>query len=81
MFYYKNIICSNTFRHKSMFIPQLPEIKQNAINGLGFGTVNKIFLIFTEPFWPEDWVGFSILWDDEMLSDMQRRHGKWLELN
>lgn len=74
---YKNI---NFFRQESMFSPQLPEIKQNAINGIGFGTVDKIFLMFSEPFWPQDWTGFSILWDEETLSDMQRRHGKWLRI-
>lgn len=46
-----------------MFEPNLPAKKVNAINGLAFETVNKIYLEFDEKFWPNDWLGFSVLWD------------------
>ncbi|MCY7405833.1 MAG: FAD-dependent oxidoreductase [Alkalinema sp. CAN_BIN05] len=34
-----------------IFSPPLPEPKQTAINRVGFGTVNKVFLKFDRPFW------------------------------
>lgn len=63
-----------------MFQPDLPTLKCNAIEGLTLGTVNKIFLEFDSPFWPEDWTGFSLLWtqDDQKLI-RQHRDDRWLE--
>lgn len=49
--------------YKSLFIPQLPHMKVNAIEGLSFGAVDKIYLEFERPFWDENWAGFSMLWD------------------
>lgn len=37
--------------YQSLFVPSLSQSKQNAIQCLGFGTINKIYLQFTEPFW------------------------------
>jgi len=36
------------------FDPVLPTWKQQAIQGLGAGIVNKLILKFSEPFWPDD---------------------------
>ncbi len=35
------------------FVPPLPESKLDAIRSLGVGVMNKVFLAFDEPFWPE----------------------------
>jgi monoamine oxidase len=42
------------------FSPPLPEAKQTAINHLGMGVLNKVYLRFTEIFWEEeaDWLGY-----------------------
>jgi monoamine oxidase len=40
--------------HKTLFTPELPEIKKNAIEGFSIGTVNKIFMEFEKPFWTKD---------------------------
>lgn len=34
-----------------LFCPQLPAFKMEAVRGLGFSTVNKIFLKYDRPFW------------------------------
>lgn len=43
----------------SIFEPDLPKDKLDAILGLGFGTLDKIFLIYDQPWW-EDEQYFSI---------------------
>lgn len=48
-----------------MFHPRLPEIKRQALQGIGFGTMNKIYLIFEEPFWDPGTEGFQLIWLDE----------------
>ncbi|XP_076858557.1 spermine oxidase [Brachyhypopomus gauderio] len=48
----------------AMFEPALPKCKMDAIERLGFGIVDKIFLCFSERFWPEDCAGIQLVWDD-----------------
>ena len=43
------------------FVPALPEWKQAAISRLGFGLLNKIVLVFDEPFWDVDRDMFGLL--------------------
>lgn len=50
--------------HKTLFTPQLPEVKRELIESIGFGTVNKIVLQFEEPFWSG---GIKIIWDNKKL--------------
>lgn len=38
-------------QHKSLFYPNLPAPIYTAIESIGFGTINKIFLEFTTPWW------------------------------
>ncbi|KAH6945807.1 hypothetical protein HPB50_010017 [Hyalomma asiaticum] len=47
-----------------MFQPKLPEKKRQALRGIGFGTINKIFLIFEQPFWDTGAEGFQLVWLD-----------------
>ncbi|CAN7999250.1 unnamed protein product, partial [Ixodes pacificus] len=48
-----------------LFEPRLPEKKRQALRGIGFGTINKIYLIFAEPFWEPGTEGFQLIWLDE----------------
>ncbi|KAI4878711.1 hypothetical protein NFI96_013481 [Prochilodus magdalenae] len=48
----------------AMFHPSLPKSKLDAVERLGFGTVDKIFLCFNERFWPEDCAGIQLVWDE-----------------
>ncbi|XP_035205562.1 peroxisomal N(1)-acetyl-spermine/spermidine oxidase-like [Stegodyphus dumicola] len=49
----------------TFFSPSLPEKKIKALSNIGFGTMDKIFLIFDEPFWTSDDHGFQIIWANE----------------
>ncbi|KAJ8012899.1 hypothetical protein DPEC_G00047670 [Dallia pectoralis] len=47
----------------AMFEPALPVSKASAIESLGFGTVDKIYLRFEKRFWPDDCDGIQLVWD------------------
>ncbi|KAK3066755.1 hypothetical protein LTR53_016761 [Teratosphaeriaceae sp. CCFEE 6253] len=38
----------------SLFLPELPDKKREAIASLGFGTLDKIFLVYDSPWWTEE---------------------------
>jgi len=51
--------------HQRLFTPRLPSPKQEAIEKIGFGAVEKVWLCFDEPFWPEnDFDGYGFIYDD-----------------
>lgn len=56
-----------------MFEPSLPAYKLEAIDRLMFGTVNKIFLEYERPFLNPGVSEVMLLWDDERLSEAERR--------
>ena len=59
------VTCSVGFLKKNahhMFQPLLPNDKLAAIHRLGFGTVNKIFLEFEQPWWDKDSNGMQFAW-------------------
>lgn len=51
-----------TFKHGTVnFNPPLPEWKMGAINRLGFGVMNKVVLVFDQPFWDTERDMFGLL--------------------
>ena len=46
--------------------------KYNSISRLGYGTVNKIYLIYEEPFWDENSLGIQLVWQNE-LNDKNKK--------
>ncbi|TKA70620.1 hypothetical protein B0A55_07577 [Friedmanniomyces simplex] len=61
----KHVVCSlplGVLQHhqsqdrsaKPLFSPALPSEKQKAIEDLGFGTLDKIFLVYNSPWWTEE---------------------------
>ncbi|XP_008563042.1 PREDICTED: peroxisomal N(1)-acetyl-spermine/spermidine oxidase-like [Galeopterus variegatus] len=48
----------------TFFEPPLPTEKAEAIRKIGFGTNNKIFLEFEEPFWEPDCQFIQLVWED-----------------
>ncbi|XP_052894422.1 spermine oxidase-like [Anopheles moucheti] len=67
--------------HTLWFDPPLPDPKRNAIEGLYIGTIDKMFLEFEEPFWPQDnsWHGFGLLWEANDLEQLRLDGRQWLE--
>ncbi|XP_045424710.1 peroxisomal N(1)-acetyl-spermine/spermidine oxidase [Lemur catta] len=51
-------------RLDTFFDPPLPTEKAEAIQKIGFGTNNKIFLEFEEPFWEPDCQIIQVVWED-----------------
>lgn len=66
-------------QHARLFQPLLPMEKINAIEGLTLGTVDKIYVEFEQPFWPEGWEGFSLLWNYEELKFVREHKNNWME--
>ncbi|XP_051157870.1 uncharacterized protein LOC127279516 [Leptopilina boulardi] len=66
--------------HKSFFKPVLPEDKQKAIEGMGYGTVAKIFLFYEVPWWKKDMeIGYGLFWMDKDLEMLEKDVEKnWL---
>ncbi|XP_011482802.1 peroxisomal N(1)-acetyl-spermine/spermidine oxidase isoform X1 [Oryzias latipes] len=62
----------------SLFQPPLPLHKLHSIQRLGFGTNNKVFVEFDEPWWDADCEVIYLLWEDEQdamvdqVSDVQK---------
>lgn len=65
-----------------VFDPPLPEWKLGPINRLGFGTLNKIILVYEKPFWDVDQDMFGLLRESDMPNsldqeDYVRNRGKF----
>lgn len=66
-------------KHLAIFEPHLPTWKINAIEGLSFGTVDKIYVEFAKPFWPTNWNGFSLLWNKDDVEKIRKSKMSWAE--
>uniref|UniRef100_W8C7M9 Spermine oxidase n=1 Tax=Ceratitis capitata TaxID=7213 RepID=W8C7M9_CERCA len=64
---------------QQLFSPELPAAKLNAIDGLGFGSIMKLFFEFPKPFWNSHWSGFALLWRDEDMAEVRGSTRAWLE--
>lgn len=68
--------------HKTLFDPELPHYKQESIEHLMFGTVDKIYLEYDRPFLSADISEIMLLWDDdkyeEHASDEERSTPEFL---
>lgn len=68
-------------RHEKLFTPNLPAEKVNSITHTGFGTLDKIFLEFAEPFWPygdKDFSGYVFLWNKSDLDTIKNTEMEWV---
>jgi spermine oxidase len=63
--------------HQDIFSPELPIEKSSVLGKNPFGAVGKIFLQFDEKFWDDDWVGFSLLWNEGDLRELEGTGNAW----
>lgn len=66
-----NLICTFSVgvlkeNHARMFVPPLPTEHRDVIEAIGFGTINKFFLVFEEKWWKEDWKGLQLIWNEDV---------------
>ncbi|XP_058797802.1 spermine oxidase-like [Phymastichus coffea] len=57
-------------KYKTLFNPNLPDNKVSAIEGLGFGSAGKVYLLFESPFWQlkgEKSMHYGFIWDEEEI--------------
>ncbi len=54
------------------FDPPLPDWKLGPIQRLGFGTLNKVILVFDKPFWDVDQDMFGLLRDAEVVNSLDQ---------
>ena len=59
-----------------LFVPELPQEKTNAIQRIGFGTVDKIFVAFDAPF-DDSFQGVQIIWKQGLNFDFSSMIKKW----
>uniref|UniRef100_A0A182M9E5 Amine oxidase domain-containing protein n=1 Tax=Anopheles culicifacies TaxID=139723 RepID=A0A182M9E5_9DIPT len=65
--------------HRTMFTPALPAINQQAIAGIYFGAVNKVYLLFDTPIPEEVPNTISLLWYESDLEVLKRSKHAWAE--
>jgi monoamine oxidase len=58
-----NILGYLKLHHNKLFKPPLPQNKMDAIENMGFGKVNKIFLYFEKPYWTKGKGGVKLAWN------------------
>ncbi|XP_035790022.1 spermine oxidase-like [Anopheles albimanus] len=64
---------------RAMFTPALPTINQNAIDGINFGTVNKVFMFFDAPIPAGFGNVVNLLWFDRDLQALRQSKHAWAE--
>ncbi|ALC45643.1 CG8032 [Drosophila busckii] len=70
IFHADHVICTMPLgvlkqTHKTVFDPELPHYKQESIENLMFGTVDKIILVYDRPFLSADISEVMLLWEDK----------------
>jgi spermine oxidase len=67
--------------HRDIFEPDLPPRQIEAIEKMGFGTFGKVFLEFTEPFWPtntSEWATYDFLWFKDDMKHIKCTNREWI---
>lgn len=67
-------------RHASLFTPPLPDNKVSTIENSEYGSLEKIFLEFSEPFWDtsDNFSQYSILWTQQDIHELVGTPQEWL---
>lgn len=75
IFYADHVICTIPLgvlkENPKLFDPPLPDYKQESIERLLYGTVNKIFLEYERPFLSQDISEIMLLWDEDPVDCLE----------
>ena len=63
--------------YKNMFVPSLPQTKASAIDNLGFGIVDKIFIVYDNPIFSSVAGGMQVLWRNDLSFSLINSNLKW----
>jgi monoamine oxidase len=63
--------------YSTMFKPKLPEEKIEAIEKLGFGCVNKFWLVFEQPLTEFEFNGLQIFYRNDVNFSLDKSAKKW----
>jgi spermine oxidase len=63
--------------HRDLFHPNLPSNKIRAIERLGFGCVNKLFIVFNKPLFKKNVQGMQIFWRNDINFELDYSNDKW----
>lgn len=63
--------------YKKLFTPSLPSQKANAIEKLGFGTMNKVFVVFNNTVFKKGEQGFQLFWRNDKSISLPNSDKKW----
>ena len=63
--------------HTTLFNPELPEGKTEAIEKLGFGCVNKFWLVFEQPLTEYGFDGLQIFYRNDVNFKLDKSAAKW----
>ncbi|KAG8308684.1 hypothetical protein J6590_104006 [Homalodisca vitripennis] len=62
--------------HRTLCHPSLPIDIGKAIDIMGFDTINKLFLVYDNAWWPENFQGIQLIWNCEEKEDAD--HQSWV---
>lgn len=65
--------------HLGIFDPILPQETIDSIDGLSFGTMNKIYIEWDKQYWPAEKSSFGFLWGPEELKLIHNTLDNWIE--
>lgn len=68
-------------RHNQIFTPNLPAEKIKAIENIGFGTLDKIFIEYETPFWPagdKEFGSYAFVWKSSDIIAINGTSRSWL---
>ena len=65
--------------YQTLFQPSLPSDKVKAINKLGFGSLDKMFIVYDQPLFedPDEIEGLKIVWLDNINFSLEKTKAKW----
>lgn len=83
-YYADHVICTVPLgvlkdHHEEMFSPGLPQYKLESIEGLLFGTVDKIFLEYERPFLNADISEVMLLWNEGQPDEEEPMADNWFK--